>query len=1202
MAICLDAASAQIDGQPNRRLVRQETGQPVNELCYIIYTSGSTGRPKGVPIEHASICNFVRVAAEVYGYRSTDKVYQGLTIAFDFAVEEIWVPLITGATLIPNQTGGSLLGQDLADFLSLHGVTALCCVPTLLATIDVPLPDVRLLIVSGEACPTDLINRWHHSQRTILNAYGPTETTVTATVATLRPGEPVTIGQPLPTYSVVILAPDTNRVLPFGEEGEIAIAGIGVARGYLNREEQTRKAFIPDFIGIPNNPSGLIYRSGDLGRINERGEVEYLGRIDTQVKIRGYRIELNEIESIILRLPSVAQAVVNTFEPIAGVIELVAYYTLKPDADSLSPEQLAVELRRTLPNYMVPVFYEQLSQIPMLASNKVDRKSLPPPSSVRNYKEEREFVEPQGTLETNVASVLARILNMDKVSVADDFFEDLGANSLLMAQFNTCLRKELGNSAISMREIYLHPNVRQLVLFLESAIQKRQPTQQKKPCHMATNWQYVLCGVSQLAIVFSWIYLNGIVWWQGFDWIITARSWQVAYSRSVIFALAAFALTVLAPVGIKWILIGKWKPDEFPVWSFKYLRFWTVKLLTRANPMVLFAGTPLYIAYLKLLGVRVSWKAAVFSSHVPVCTDLITIGESAVISKNVFFTGYRAEAGRIRTGTVTLERNVFVGDAAMLDIDTVMQENSELAHASSLHSGQCLTAGGRYHGSPAQATPNRYRQLENGRVGSLRMILFSVVQLLPGFLLYAPFPFLIAHYYLGAGLHHPRTTIASLVDEPVLTDLPAVLGWSSLLYLTVVLIGLAYVTLIPRWFKPFLKEDRIYPLYGMHYLIHRSIEGLSNSNFYNVLFGDSSFIIYFLKAIGYRFKGFEQTGTNFGQSQRHENPFLCEFGKGTMVSDGLAMLNTSFSASTFKISRVSIGAHNFLGNNVYFPAQAVTGDNCLLATKVMVPTNGPIRENKGLLGSPCFEIPRSLQRDTQFDKYRDPDVLRERLRLKNYSNIATMFFFLLSNCVALMTVTVCFYYSYADFAVHHRALYFAILAMILIVILIPYYVAVDWASLGFRRLRPQYCSIYDNYFWKHERYWKIGMSTDNALLTLFNGTPFKSLIWRTLGVHVGKKLFDDGGSIPEKTLVKFGDYCTLNDQTVIQAHSLEDGVFKSDHIVIGDGCTIGRNCYVHYGVRMGDNANLEPDSFLMKGESPESHSSWGGNPARQLFT
>jgi non-ribosomal peptide synthetase component F len=227
------------------------------------------------------------VAAEVYGYEPEDRVYQGLTMAFDFSVEEIWVPWMSGSTLVPKPAGTTMVGADLSDYLKEHRISALCCVPTLLATLDEDLPGLRFLLVSGEACPQDLVTRWHRPGRRFLNVYGPTEATVTATYSVVDPQRPVTLGVPLPTYSAVILAPDRARELAPGEMGEIGLAGVGLAQGYVNRDDLTEMAFIPDFLEIPNNPGGRIYRTGDLGRVNGDGEIEYPGRIDTQVKIRG---------------------------------------------------------------------------------------------------------------------------------------------------------------------------------------------------------------------------------------------------------------------------------------------------------------------------------------------------------------------------------------------------------------------------------------------------------------------------------------------------------------------------------------------------------------------------------------------------------------------------------------------------------------------------------------------------------------------------------------------------------------------------------------------------------------------------------------------------------------------------------------------------------------------------------------------------
>jgi acyl-coenzyme A synthetase/AMP-(fatty) acid ligase len=176
----------------------------------------------------------------------------------------------------------------------------------------------------------------------------------------LDPGRPVTIGVPLPTYSVVVLDPDADRAVPPGAMGEIGIAGIGLASGYLNRPALTERAFVPDFIGIPENPSGRIYRTGDLGRVNADGEIEHHGRIDTQVKIRGYRVELTEIESILLQVPGIAQAVVDTYQPRPDAIELVAYYSSRRDTAAVDAAQVYEHLRDRLPDYMVPAYAEQL--------------------------------------------------------------------------------------------------------------------------------------------------------------------------------------------------------------------------------------------------------------------------------------------------------------------------------------------------------------------------------------------------------------------------------------------------------------------------------------------------------------------------------------------------------------------------------------------------------------------------------------------------------------------------------------------------------------------------------------------------------------------------------------------------------------------------------------------------------------------------
>jgi non-ribosomal peptide synthetase-like protein len=1190
--LCVDEAEALLAAEDEHRLTDAEKGDPLDELCYIIYTSGSTGRPKGVAIQHASICNFVRVAVEVYGIQARDRIYQGMTIAFDFAVEETWVPLAAGATLVPKPGASALLGPELREFLQAKDITALCCVPTLLATLDEDLPDLRFLLVSGEACPQDLIARWHRPGRRFLNVYGPTEATVTATWTQVHPDRPVTIGVPLPTYSVVILHPVEQKALPPAELGEIGIAGIGLARGYLNRDDLTDRVFIPDFLGIDGNPSGRIYRTGDLGRVNDDGEIEYHGRIDTQVKIRGYRVELTEIESVLLRVPGIAQAVVDTYEPEPGVVELVAYYSLRQGTASVDHEHVYEQLRGHLPSYMVPAYLEELAVVPMLPNGKTDRKNLPAPKGPRSLLVQHSHVGPTTDTEKILADALGHVLRLERVSVDSHFFTDMGANSLLMAHFCTQLRKQAGLPPVSMKDVYLHPTIRSLAAALADAApipaepRVPAPTQAAAP---ASTPQYLLCGALQSVVFLGYVFLGALILDRGYEWISAATGLIDIYVRSMVFGGASFLALCTVPILAKWMLIGRWKPQEIPVWSLAYVRFWIVKILVRSNPLVLFVGSPLYVLYLKALGAKIGRGVAIFSRTVPVCTDLLTIGDGTVIRKDSSFTCYRAHAGLIQTGPVTLGKDVFVGEATMIDIEASLGDGAQLGHTSSLHASQAVPDGQCWHGSPAQRADVDYRVVAPVTCGTLRRCVYSALQLLNVLALYLPLA-------IGAGtLLAGFPSLGSLALTNWTSYLDA-LAISFVLFFGPMLARLVFVLTVPRVLNLALRPDKVHPLYGVHYAIQRTIARITNTKIFMTLFGDSSYIVHYLRGLGYDLSHVEQTGSNFGVEQKHETPYLSFIGSGTMVSDGLSMINADFSSTSFRVSRASIGERNFLGNNIVYPSGGRTGDNCLLGTKTMVPLDGDIREGVGLLGSPCFEIPRSVQRDSAFDHLKSGDELRCRLAAKNRHNTVTIGIFLLTRWIHLFAVTLLALLA-ADLYGRFGAVATVAAVVLTLVFSIAYFVLAERAGAAFRTLSPQFCSIYEHYFWWHERFWKLNVGN---VLAMFNGTPFKNVIWRLLGVRLGARVFDDGCAMVEKTLVTIGNDCTLNAGSTIQAHSLEDGTFKSDHITIGAGCTIGTNAFVHYGVTIGAGAVLAPDSFLMKGEEIPPHARWQGNPAREI--
>ena len=783
--------------------------------------------------------------------------------------------------------------------------------------------------------------------------------------------------------------------------------------------------------------------------------------------------------------------------------------------------------------------------------------------------------------------------------VDSHFFDELGADSLVMAHFCARVRKRPDLPSVSMQDIYRHPTISSLAAALAGA--EAVPAERPAPppaevAAPASTLQYAVCGALQLLCFLGYCYLVAVVASWAFEWISAGPGLPGVYLRSVLFGGAAFLAVCTLPIGAKWLLVGRWKPTRIRIWSLAYVRFWLVKTLVRSNPLTfLTAGSPLYLMYLRALGAKVGRGAVVFSHQVPVCTDLLTIGAGTIIRKDAFLQCYRAQDGWIQTGTVTLGRDVFVGEKTVLDIGTSMGDGAQLGHTSALHSGQAVPAGERWHGSPAQRTDTDYARAAPARCGTLRRARFCAVTLVCVFFLYLPLAeggvaLLLAGAPKLGGLLDPGLAITSrtLYADALAVSLVSFFGF--------LLAGLVVVVTVPRLLNLFIRPGAVYPLYGFHDRVLRAITRMTSVKFFTHLFGDSSYIVYYLRCLGYDLSRVEQTGSNFGTEVGHETPYLSTIGSGTMVADGLTMMNADFSSTSFQVSRVSIGPHNFVGNNIAYPAGGRTGANCLLATKTMIPLDGEIREATGLLGSPCFEIPRSVERDSRFDHLRTGDELRTRLTAKNWYNLRTIGVLLATRWLHVFLISVFVLAAFDAHREYGQAVMAAFFALAVLVTPV-YFVLVERTLRAFRPLRPTYCSIYDRYFWRHERLWKV---PGEAYLHMFDGTPFKNLVWRGLGVRIGRRVFDDGCYLTERTLTAIGDGCMLNAGSKIQCHSQEDGTFKSDRTTVGAGCTLGVGAMIHYGVTMGEGSVLAPDSFLMKGEEVPARARWGGNPAREM--
>ncbi|GAA3887063.1 non-ribosomal peptide synthetase [Saccharothrix violaceirubra] len=387
--------------------------------AYVIYTSGSTGRPKGVVVTHAGLATFASAEAAHLAVRPGDRVLQFSSPSFDASVLELCMAVPSGAALVVPPPG-PLLGADLAEVVTRHGVTHALIPPVALATVpDGGLPTLRTLVVGGDACPADLVARWAPGRR-MVNAYGPTESTVvTSWSGPLVPGGVPPIGRPLPGTRVHVLDASL-RPVPAGVPGELYVTGVGLARGYLDRPGLTASRFVAD----PSGHGSRMYRTGDVVRWNAGGELEFLGRADEQVKIRGFRVELGEVQTAILRHPEVREAVVVARADANGHKRLVAYVVGSGD-------DVRAFLGESMPDYLVPSAVVELERLPMSPNGKVDRAKLPEPDFSAGAS--TDYVAPEGPTEEALAAVWADVLNVARVGTHDNFFA-LGGDSILSMQ------------------------------------------------------------------------------------------------------------------------------------------------------------------------------------------------------------------------------------------------------------------------------------------------------------------------------------------------------------------------------------------------------------------------------------------------------------------------------------------------------------------------------------------------------------------------------------------------------------------------------------------------------------------------------------------------------------------------------------------------------------------------------------------------
>jgi amino acid adenylation domain-containing protein len=433
-------------------------------LAYVIYTSGSTGKPKGVLVEHSSVVNLVFSQVRFFNMTAFDRILQFSSICFDASGEQIFIALLSGATLVLIDKDTLLDSNKFAEFINSRSVTHLHAVPSFLTNMKLKnTSHLKRIISGGDVCHTVLAKKWN-KYCDFYNKYGPTETTVTSIEMLVENVDEtlsrLPIGKPLHNTIVYLLDGYMNPV-PIGVIGELYIGGEGVARGYLNRVELTAEKFLPGFNRSYKSYITHLsyYKTGDLARWLPDGNIEFLGRIDHQVKIRGFRIELGEIENRLLTHENVKEAIVIDRETSQGEKYLCSYLVMD---GSLKTPQLREYLLKELPGYMIPAYFTQIDRIPLTSSGKINGRALPIPeiTSAQTY------AAPRNKREETLVNIWSDVLDINREQIGiDHHFFEMGGHSLKTVRLIARIYKEL-NIELALPEIFDILTVRQLAQYI----------------------------------------------------------------------------------------------------------------------------------------------------------------------------------------------------------------------------------------------------------------------------------------------------------------------------------------------------------------------------------------------------------------------------------------------------------------------------------------------------------------------------------------------------------------------------------------------------------------------------------------------------------------------------------------------------------------------------------------------------------------
>ncbi len=1143
-------------------------------LAYLIYTSGTTGRPKGVMIAHSSIANLVSGDLMEFGLRPGDRVAQGSSAAYDSSVEETWMALSAGATVVVMDDETVRLGPDVVPWLRNERITVFCPPPTLLRAAACPdplaaLPELRLLYVGGEALPDDVAEQWSRGRR-MVNGYGPTECTVTCLRQDIVAGQPIAVGHAVPGMRAWVLDEHLNPVAP-GHKGELCMSGAGLALGYLNLPELSTEKF-------PDHPAlGRLYRTGDLVHAEPDGTLFYHGRIDSQVKVRGYRIELEAIETCLARCDGVREAACRVQGE--GAAQAIAAHIVP--VDPMRPPHVAglkARLHEELPAYMVPALYGVIKDLPRSAGGKLRRTDLP----LLTLPERRSTggAVAADPIEKAIAQAFAEVFQISGgVSTTDDFFDDLGGTSLQAAILISKLRLNRATEAITVRDVYEARTVAQLARRVSPGAPARQepaPVPVVSTARAAAKVTMVQAG---------WIALE-LLLLAPIAYLVTFKFLPWLAGQIGLLPLVLIVPVVLIPLGLAWtpiavllavwlkrMLIGIYRPVRAPAWSNLRLRMWIVQHVVRLIPWGFIAGTEFQCIALRKLGARIGKRVHIHRgvNLTQGGWDLLDIGDDVTLSQDAHIGLVGFEHGQVVVGPVRIDSGATVDIRAGLEAGTHMGRDSWLAPLSSLPAGQSISDGELHDGVPARLVGPAPRPPEPERDGSvlsplLHAIAMMVSRTLLGFVLAIPATGLTVGVILYYGVTYD--SVLETISNPLLY-MPFLWLMAGLVCLTL-MVTIAFEALVARMLGRVTEKviSRWSPAYIRIWLKAGLVDSagrwLSGGLYWPV----------WLRWAGMKLGRGCEISTIIDVV-----PELVHIGGDTFFADGIYLGGPRIQQGTVTLSSVHISPQTFLGNHA-----VITGGQRLPADILIgistVADDRAVRPGSSWFGHPAFELPHREVVEVDRKLTHSPSFARRVTRLFwEWLRFALPI-------VPLAIMVTWFWWTATAVRMLPFAAFLAIGAAVVTfgVTLLPCLIilAMKWLLLG--KVRPGVHPLWSCWCSRWDFLYVAWGVIASGVLAALEGTLMLAVYLRRMGMKIGKRvvLGDGFAQVVDPDMLEFGDGATVN--AMFQAHTFEDRVLKIDKVKVGAYSTLAHATVPLYGADIGRCTSVAAHSVVMKHE------------------